>query len=88
MRRITVSEEFLLNLLEDQLKAEGYPECKFLKLPPMPGGVGDSDCNWSAPIMSCGENISSAAFLQIKNAIKAAQAKYNIDYSTRSRRVR
>jgi hypothetical protein len=87
MKRITVSEEVLLNLLEDQLKAEGYRDCKFLRLPPMPGGVGDSDCNWSAPIM-CEENLSSAALLQIKNTIKAAQAKYNVDYFARSRRIR
>jgi hypothetical protein len=88
MKRTTVSEEVLLNLLEDKLKAEGYPECKFLKLPPMPGGVGDSECNWSTPIMSCGENLSSAAFLHIKNVIETAQAKYNVDYSARSRRAR
>jgi hypothetical protein len=88
MRRILVSEEVLLNLLEDQMKAGGYPECKFLRFPPLPGGVGSSGCNWAVPVMTGGEHISSAGFLFLKNIISAAQSKYNVDYSARARRAR
>lgn len=88
MKRILVSEDYLLNLLEDKLKAEGYPECKFLKLPPMPGGASEDECNWSIPHFTCGENVSSTAFSHVKQAISAAQAMYNVDYSARRRSIR